>query len=96
MNISKKTKMLGAAVAALVTIGTAVPASADTFRAAFYGGDASPGIISVHYQGHDNDRFDRLRYEQHRRAMSWHYWAMKHRHDHRFDHRNLDRDYFVR
>jgi hypothetical protein len=94
MNISKKTGLLGAAIAALVTIGAAVPASADTFRASFYAGEASPGIVSIHYQSRDNDRFDRLRYEQHRRAM---FWAMKHRHaGHHFDHRVVDRDYHVR
>ena len=95
MNISRKTKMLGAAIATLVTLGAAVPASADTFRAAFYGGVASPGIVSIHYQGHDNDRFDRLRFAHNRRAMFWRYWEMKHRHvvEH---HQHRGHGYFAR
>jgi len=88
VNIAKKTKMLGAAIATLVTIAAAVPASADTFRAAFYGGDAAPGVVSVDYRDHDGYRFDRMRYEQERRAMFWRYWAFKHHH--RFFERHMD------
>jgi len=84
-----KTKLLAAAAALAALTGAAAPASADTFRAAFYSGDASPGIVSVDYRGHDGDRFDRMRYEQHRRALIWRDWHFRH---HRgFEHRSDQR-----
>ena len=94
-----KVKLLAAAAALMALTSAAAPASADTFRAAFYSGDASPGIVSIgyhDYRGYDGDRFDRMRYEQHRRAMFWHSWQSRHHRgfDHRMDQRFGDHGRF--